>query len=245
MLLPAGGQPGDQEETAVVNLYGFGGAMATGTWMTIQVTLVALLIGLCIGMIGAGAKLSRFFVFRCAADAYTTVIRGVPELILILTVYFGSGALVNVVAGSVGYDGYIDVNNFAAGVIALGVSFGAYATDVFRGAILAVPKGQIEAARSFGMNGFLVFWRVMLPQVWRFALPALGNLFLILQKDSALVSVIGLHEIMRSATVAVAYTKKPFIFYLAAAVIYLGLTMVTATGIQYMENHVSRGVRRN
>lgn len=229
----------------MIDLHGFGGAMAAGTGMTVIVTLVALLIGLCIGLVGAGAKLSRFFLFRYGADAYTTIVRGVPELILILTVYFGSGALVNAIAGRLGYDGYIEVNSFAAGVIALGVSFGAYATDVFRGAILAVPRGQIEAARAFGMNGFLVFRRVMLPQVWRFALPALGNLFLILQKDSALVSVIGLHEIMRSASIAVAYTKEPFTFYLAAAVIYLGLTMVTATGIQYMENHVTRGVRRN
>ena len=229
----------------MVELYGFGGALAAGTWITVKVTLTALVMGLCIGLIGAGAKLSRFSGFRFGADAYTTIIRGVPELILILAVYFGSGVFINAVADNLGYQGYIDVNSFAAGVIALGFSFGAYATDVFRGAILAVPKGQIEAAKSFGMNGFLVFRRIMLPQVWRFALPALGNLFLILQKDSALVSVIGLNEIMRTASIATAYTKKPFTFYLAAAVIYLALTIITATGIQYMEHHVSRGVRRD
>jgi putative lysine/arginine/ornithine/histidine/octopine transport system permease protein len=229
----------------IINLYGFGNTLMVGTWMTIKVTFVALLIGLLLGLLGAGAKLSRFSLLRYGADTYTTVIRGVPELILILAVYFGSSVVVNNIAGSFGYDGYINLNAFVAGVIALGLSFGAYATDVFRGAILAVPKGQIEAARSFGMSGILVFRRIMLPQVWRFALPALGNLFLILQKESALVSVIGLHEIMRSATVAVGYTKKPFTFYMAAAIIYLCLTIVTATGIHHMEKHVSRGVRRS
>ncbi len=228
----------------MIDLYGFGDAMLIGAWMTVKVTLAALFLGLCIGLVGAGAKLSRFFLFRYAADAYTTIIRGVPELILILAVYFGGGSLVNAISQSLGHDGYIDVNAFAAGVAALGISFGAYATDVFRGAILAVPKGQIEAAKSFGMGRVVIFRRIMLPQVWRFALPALGNLFLILQKDSSLVSVIGLHEIMRSASIAVGYTKKPFVFYLAAAFIYLGLTVVTATGIQFMEKRVSRGVRR-
>ncbi len=229
----------------MINLYGFGGTLAAGTWITIKVTLAALTLGLCIGLTGASAKLSRFFVFRIVADAYTTIIRGVPELILILAVFFGSGVLINAIAGKLGYQDYINVNSFAAGVIALGFSFGAYATDVFRGAILAVPKGQIEAAKSFGMNGFLVFRRIMLPQVWRFALPALGNLFLILQKDSALVSVIGLNEIMRNASIATGYTRKPFTFYLTAAMIYLALSFITATGIQYMESHVSRGVRRD
>jgi len=229
----------------VINLYGFENTFIIGTWLTIKVTLVALLIGLLLGLLGAGAKLSRFSVLHYCADAYTTIIRGVPELILILAVYFGSSALINNIAGSLGYDGYIDLNAFVAGVIALGLSFGAYATEVFRGAILAIPKGQIEAGRSFGMGRTLVFRRIMLPHVWRFALPALGNLFLILQKDSALVSVIGLHEIMRSATIAVGYTKKPFTFYLLAAVIYLCLTIVTATGIQYMEKRFSRGVRRD
>ena len=229
----------------MINLYGFENTFIIGTWLTIKVTLVALLIGLLLGLLGAGAKLSRFSVLHYCADAYTTIIRGVPELILILAVYFGSSALINNIAGSLGYDGYIDLNAFVAGVIALGLSFGAYATEVFRGAILAIPKGQIEAGRSFGMGRTLVFRRIMLPHVWRFALPALGNLFLILQKDSALVSVIGLHEIMRSATIAVGYTKKPFTFYLLAAVIYLCLTIVTATGIQYMEKRFSRGVRRD
>lgn len=228
----------------MINLYGFGNIFIFGTWMTIKVTLVALLVGLILGLVGAGAKLSRFSVLHFCADAYTTVIRGVPELILILAIYFGGSALINSIASGLGYEGYIDLNAFAAGVIALGFSFGAYATEVFRGAILAISKGQIEAARSFGMSRTLVFRRIMLPHVWRFALPALGNLFLILQKNSALVSVIGLNEIMRSANIAVGYTKKPFTFYLTAAVIYLCLTIVTASGIQVMEKRFSRGVRK-
>ncbi len=229
----------------MINLYGFGNTFIVGTWLTIKVTLVALLIGLILGLMGAGAKLSRYSVLHYCADAYTTIIRGIPELILILAIYFGSNALVNSIASSLGYDRYIDLNAFVGGVIALGFSFGAYATEVFRGAILAVPKGKIEAGRSLGMGRVLVFRRIMLPYVWRFALPALGNLFLILQKNSALVSVIGLNEIMRSAAFAVGYTKKPFTFYLLASVIYLCLTIVSATGIQYMENHFSRGFRKD
>jgi len=126
----------------------------------------------------------------------------------------------------------------------LGTAYGAYATDVFRVSIQSIPKGQIEAARAVGMPGPLIFRRIILPQIWLVALPALGNLFLVSQKDSALVSVIGLQEIMRASSFAVRYTKKPFTFYLAAAFIYLGLTVVTTVAIQLFEKRAGRGLRR-
>jgi len=227
----------------MVDLYGFGGTLAAGAGVTIKLALASLIFGLCLGLIGAGAKLSRFFLLRTAADIGTTVIRGVPELVLVLAVYFGGAVVINGLAAKIGYSGYIEINAFGAGVLAIGAAFGAYATEVFRGAILAIPKGQVEAARALGMPAFLLFRRIVLPQVWRYALPGLGNLFLILQKNTALVSVTGLSELMRNTTVAVGYTRKPFTFYLVAALIYLGFTTITMVGNQFLERWASRGVK--
>ncbi len=227
----------------MVDLYGFGGTLAAGAGVTIKLALASLIFGLCLGLIGAGAKLSRFFLLRTAADIGTTLVRGVPELILVLAVYFGGTVVINGLAARIGYSGYIEINAFGAGVLAIGAAFGAYATEVFRGAILAVPKGQVEAARVLGMPALLLFRRIVLPQVWRYALPGLGNLFLILQKNTALVSVTGLSELMRNTTVAVGYTRKPFTFYLVAALIYLGFTTITMVGNQFLERRASRGVK--
>lgn len=227
----------------MVDLYGFGGTLAAGAGVTIKLALASLIFGLCLGLIGAGAKLSRFFLLRTAADIGTTLVRGVPELILVLAVYFGGAVVINGLAAQIGYSGYIEINAFGAGVLAIGAAFGAYATEVFRGAILAVPKGQVDAARAMGMPALLLFRRIVLPQVWRYALPGLGNLFLILQKNTALVSVTGLSELMRNTTVAVGYTRKPFTFYLVAALIYLGFTTITMVGNQFLERWASRGVK--
>ena len=226
------------------NLYGFEDAIAFGAWVTIKVSIAALIFGLCLGLLGAWAKLSRFFILRTTADVLTTIVRGVPELLLVLAFYFGGSVIVNKIAAGLGYGGYIEISAFVAGVVAVGTTFGAYATEVFRGAILAVPQGQIEAARAAGMHAFLIFRRIVLPQVWRYALPGLGNLFLVLQKNTALVSVIGLQELMRSAEFAVGYTKKPFTFYMCAALIYLTMTIFTSIAFQYLETRASRGVRR-
>ena len=228
----------------MLDLYGFGDTLALGAWVTIQLSLAAVALGLVIGLIGAGAKLSRFSVLRMLADAFTTVIRGVPELLLILSFYFGGGVAINNIVAAFGYTSYVEVNGFSAGLTAIGINFGAYTAEIFRGAILAVPKGQIEAARSVGMTGILLFRRILLPQVWRFALPGLGNQFLVLQKNTALVSVIGVHELMRNTAFAVGYTKKPFTFYLFAAMIYLGLTVVTMIAVQMLEKRANRGVVR-
>ncbi len=227
----------------MVDLYGFGGMLAAGAWVTIKLALASLIFGLFLGLIGAGAKLSRFILLRTTADISTTVIRGVPELVLVLAVYFGGAMVINGLAARIGYSGYIEINAFGAGVLAIGSAFGAYATEIFRGAILAIPKGQVEAARALGMPVFLLFHRIVLPQVWRYALPGLGNLFLILQKNTALVSVTGLSELMRNTTVAVGYTHKPFNFYLVASLIYLGFTSITMVGNQFLERWASRGVK--
>ena len=233
-----------QESQKMINLYGFGAFIAAGTWMTIKLVLSILLFGLIVGLVGAGAKLSRFRTLQVLAETFTTIVRGIPELILILGIYFGGTVLLNNLLAPLGYGGYLEINPFVAGVVALGTAYGAYATDVFRVSILSVPKGQIEAARAVGMQSFPIFRRILLPQVWRVALPALGNLFLVSQKDSALISVIGLGEIMRASSFAVRYTQKPFTFYLVAAFIYLGLATATTATILLVERRSYRGIRR-
>jgi len=227
------------------DLGGFGVALVAGAWVTIKISFAGLIYGLLFGLIGAVSKLSRFFALRYFADIVTTIIRGIPELVLVLGVYFGGSVIINDIAAKLGYTQYIEINEFAAGVLAVGTSFGAYATEIFRGAILAVPKGQIEAARALGMRGFLIFRRIVLPHVhvWRVALPGLGNLFLILQKNTALVSVIGLHDLMRNASAAAQFTKKPFTFYMAASLIYLALTTITMLGTQYSEQWTKRKMK--
>lgn len=226
----------------MIDFHGFADQLLLGTWMTVRLALGALALGLALGLSGAVAKLSASKLLRGAAETYTTVVRGLPELLVVLVIYFGSSGLLTTIAGWFGHDEFVELSPYAAGVVALGFTFGAYATEVFRGAILAIPKGQIEAAEAFGMGRGLAFRRIVLPQVWRVALPGLGNLFLVLLKDTSLVSVIGLQELMRKATIAVGFTKEPFTFYLAAAFLYLALTLVTMAFLRRAERAAAKGV---
>ena len=228
----------------MLELHGFEDQLLAGAIVTVKLALAALAVGLTLGLLGASAKLSRFRVARAIASGYTGLIRGLPELLTVLIIYFGATTVLMSIASQFGYDEYIEIGPFAAGVTALGLTFGAYATEVFRGAIQSIPAGQREAGLALGMGKLRIFFRITLPQVWRLALPGLGNLFLVLLKDTALVSVIGLDDIMRKASVAVNYTKEPFTFYLAAAFIYLLLTIVTMIGLHYLEKRANRGVAR-
>ena len=227
-----------------MDLHGFGWQLAVGAWMTVRVAAASLVPGLLLGLVGAGAALSRFRLLRAAADTYSTVIRGVPELLVLLLLYFGGTVLLSRLWSYLEPDAYVEVDAFTAGVVALSVVFGAYATEVFRGAILAVPRGQVEAARAIGMRPWQILRRILLPQVWRFALPGLGNLWLVLLKDTSLVSVVGLDELTRKAYVAAGSTREPFTYYSAAACIYLLLTIVSMVAIARLEAWASRGVRR-
>lgn len=228
----------------MINLHGFGDQLLQGAVVTIELALYSLFVGLILGLLGASAKLSSYKVLRWIAHGYTTIIRGIPELLTVLIIYFGATSVLMAIAGLFGYDEYIEVGAFAAGVIALGLTFGAYATEVFRGALQAIPKGQHEAATALGMGPIRKFYRIILPQVWRVALPGLGNLFLVLLKDTALVSVVGLDDIMRKANIAVSSTKEPFLFYLVAAFMYLTLTIISMVFVSYMEKRASRGLTR-
>ncbi|MBY4678644.1 ABC transporter permease [Marinobacterium arenosum] len=218
-----------------MDLQGFGHLLISGSWITVQLALTSLVFGLIFGLLGAAAKLSQSRLARGLATGYTTIVRGIPELLLVLTLYFGGAQLLMWAASWFGYDEYIEVGPFAAGVAALSIAFGAYATEVFRMALMEIPRGQWESAYAAGMGRGQTFFRIILPQVWRLALPGLGNLFQVLLKDTALVSVVGLNELMRQASVGAASTKEPFTFYMAAALLYLGLTVI-ATGItMYLE----------
>ncbi len=213
-----------------------------GTSITLLVTLAVLPIGICLGLIGAAAKLSGDPVAMAYANVYTSVVRGLPELLVILVIFMGGQQAVNAMAELVGYEDHIDFNAFTAGVVALAFMFGAYATEIFRGAILAIPKGQTEAAHAFGMGGWLTFWRITLPQVWRLALPGLGNLTLVLMKDSALLSLIGLNEIIRVVGIAAQATKHATLFYFVGALMFLFLTFIVMSVQKRLEIKANRGV---
>ncbi|MCD8513995.1 MAG: ABC transporter permease subunit [Nitrincola sp.] len=191
--------------------------------------------GLILGLLGAAAKLSPIRALRWIATTYTTLIRGIPELLLVLIIYFGTTEILLRL-----FDQYIEISAFAAGVTALSIAFGAYATEVFRSALQEIPKGQRESAMAMGLNRWQTFTRILMPQLWRIAIPGLGNLFLVLLKDTALVSVIGLDDLMRQAYVAAGFTKLPFTFYLAAAFIYLLLTIIFMQVIRFLEIRANR-----
>ena len=203
-------------------LQGFAGQLFAGTWITIKLAICAALASLLLGMLGAAGELTRHRALRWLTIAIVTILRGVPELLVIFLVYFGGMQLLSTITGH-----YVEIPSFTAGVVALGLVFGAYASQNFRSAFLAIPVGQIEAAQALGFNRWQTFWRIRLPQAWRYALPGLGNLWLVLLKDTSLVSLLGLVDLMTAAQNAVATTKQPFTFYLAAAGIYLFLTTVS------------------
>ncbi|HSC84415.1 MAG TPA: ABC transporter permease [Pseudomonas sp.] len=226
-----------------IDLYGFGPALLTGAWMTIKLALSALSLGLVLGLLGALAKTSAHKLLQWMGGCYSTLVRGVPELLWVLLIYFGTVNLLRSLADLLGLAS-LELNAFAAGTIALGLCFGAYATEVFRGAILAIPKGHREAGQALGMSRLRIFLRLVLPQMWRIALPGLGNLFMILMKDTALISVIGLEEIMRHSQIAVTSSKEPFTFFLVAALIYLSLTIIAMSGLFFIEKRTNRGFVR-
>ena len=228
----------------MLDLRGYGWMLWQGLELTILVGLGAMAVALALGLIGAWGKLSRARAGRWAASTYTTVIRGVPELLLILLVYYGVPTLIQDIAEGAGYEIIVDLNPFVAGVVTIGFIYGAFATEVFRGAFLAVPRGQIEAARAIGMSRALTFRRIVLPQMWRFALPGLGNVWMVLIKATALISVIQLPELMRNAQIAMGATKLPFTFFFVASLFYLGITIVSMVVQRRAEAWANRGVRR-
>jgi arginine/ornithine transport system permease protein len=211
--------------------------------LTLRVALFSLAISCVFGLLGASAKLSGSPILRFLAEVYTTLIRGMPELVLMLLIYYGGQIGINKLAESQGW-GYIDIPPFIAGVLTLGFIFGAYMTETFRGAILAVPKGQSEAGLAFALPPRLVLWRIVLPQMIRHAIPGFSNNWLIMIKASALISIIGLDDMVYRAGLAAASTRAPFTFYVAVALIYLALTTVSIFLLSRLEARYSFGVKK-
>jgi arginine/ornithine transport system permease protein len=225
----------------MLDLHGYGPQILDGTILTVEAALASLVVAVLLGMLGALAKLSGTRPLVVVATVYTTVIRGVPDLVLMLLVFFGGQMLVNQMAPLLGYEDYINVNPFIAGVLTLGFVYGAYMAETFRGAILAVPAGQLEAGRAFGMSGGKLFRRILLPQMIRHALPGFGNNWLVMLKATALMSVIGLDDMVRKAAVAAGATREPFTFYFAVALIYLLLTTVSVLALDWAERRYGAG----
>ena len=224
-------------------LHGYLPAIFEGLGLTLRVFVLSLAIACVFGLIGAVAKLSGSRTARWSADIYTTLIRGMPELVLMLLIFYGGQIGINALAQSQGWD-YIDVPPFLAGVLTIGFIFGAYLTETFRGAILAVPRGQAEAGMAFAMPRVLVLWRIVLPQMVRHAIPGFANNWLIMIKASALVSIIGLDDMVYRAGLAAASTRSPFTFYVAVALIYLTLTSVSMFLLSRLEVRYSLGVKK-
>jgi len=219
-------------------LDGYGLELLRGAVITLQVAFTSAAIGIVLGILGAAAKLSHRAWLSRPVDLLTMLLRGVPEFLILLIVYFGLSQVFAAV------DIEIDISPFTGGVTALSVVFGSYASEVFRGAFLAVPHGQLEAARAFGMRPIHTFWRIHLPQAWRFALPSLNNMWQNTLKDTALVSLLGLEELLHRANAAAQVTKHPFNFMVAAGAIYFLYLALSNPVFAYLERRARRGLAR-
>ncbi len=220
---------------------GWGDELFYATLMTIAVAITAMLIGFLFALIFTPLKLSKNKFLNLIANTYTTIIRGVPELLVIYLFFFGGSAAVMFVASIFGYGEYIEINAFITGAFSIGIISGAYSTEVFRGAIQSIDKGQFEAANVLGLSKFGKFFKIILPQTLRLALPNLSNVWQITLKDTSLISVTGLVEIMRQSYVAAGSTRDPLFFYSFAAVLYLLLTFLSMKLINRLEAKYSRG----
>ena len=220
---------------------GWGDELFYATLMTIAVSIIAILIGFFFALIFTPLKLSKNKFYNLIANSYTTVIRGVPELLVIYLFFFGGTGAVMYVASIFGYNEYIEINAFITGAFAIGIISGAYSTEVFRGAVQSIDKGQFEAAKVLGLSRFAQFFKIILPQVLRLAIPNLSNVWQITLKDTSLISVTGLVEIMRQSYIAAGSTRDPLFFYSFAAVLYLILTFLSMKLINKLELKYSRG----
>ncbi len=231
------------------NLGGFGPQILAGTVTTVELSVLSLVVSFILGLFGASAKLSKNRAARGIATVYTTLIRGVPDLVLMLLIFYSLQIWINdftdwlnSLQNSIDFG--VQLDPFTSGVITLGFIYGAYFTETFRGAFLAVPKGQMEAARAFGMKPFLVFRRILFPQMMRYALPGLGNNWQVILKATALVSIIGLTDVVKVAQQAGEATFRTFYFICIAGAVYLLLTIISNGVLMFLERKYMIGVRK-
>ena len=220
---------------------GWGDELFIATLMTIAVSNTAMFIGFLFALIFTPLKLSKYNILNLIGNLYTTVIRGVPELLVIYLFFFGGSGAIMYVASIFGYNDYIEINAFITGSFAIGIISGAYSTEVFRGAIQSIDKGQFEASKVLGFNKYIHFFKVIMPQMLRLAIPNLSNVWQITLKDTSLISVTGLVEIMRQSYIAAGSTRDPLLFYSFAAVLYLLLTFISMKFLNRLEKNYSRG----
>jgi histidine transport system permease protein len=224
------------------SLKGFGPLLLEGTWMTIKLSLMSLLLSIVLGLLGASAKLSKSAILRVPAQVYTTLIRGVPDLVLMLLIFYSLQTWLSSLTDAMEWD-YIEIDPFSAGVITLGFIYGAYFTETFRGAILAVPRGQVEAGTAYGLSRSQRFRYVVFPQMMRFALPGIGNNWQVVLKATALVSIIGLADLVKAAQDAGKSTYQLFYFLVLAALIYLVITSASNVALRWAERRYAAGSR--
>ncbi len=242
----------------MLDLQGYEASILKGALLTIEVAVLSLLLAMLLGMLGALAKMAPYRWARAIATLYTTVIRGIPDLVLMMLIFFGGQILLNnglswfnefinqwLTARDPNHEwvaylpDYVDISPFVAGVLTIGFIFGAYMAETFRGAILAVDKGELEAAKAYGMSAAMSFRRILLPQMIRHAIPGFGNNWLVLLKTTALVSIIGLEDMVRISSLAAGSTKMPFTFYMAVAIIFLFFTSVSTGLLKLLERKFS------
>lgn len=216
---------------------GFIWQILAGTGVTLKLAGAACVFGLIFGMIGALLESIHTTWLRYVTTSVIFLVRGLPELLILFFIYFGCTAILNEVLGR-----YIEISPFVAGVIALGSIFGAYASQVFRGAFLSIERGQIDAGLAMGLNRMQIITRIQIPQAWRHALPGLGNLWLVLLKDTAIVTLIGLSDLMNQSKLAASTTHQPFTYYLIAAGIYLVITSASQIILNYLNSYANRYV---
>lgn len=224
-------------------LYGYSQVIIQGTLVTLELAISSVLLAVVIGLIGAGGKLSKSRLISGIFGCYTTLIRGVPDLVLMLLIFYGLQIVLNSLTESLGM-AQIDIDPLSAGIITLGFIYGAYFTETFRGAFMAVPRGQIEAATAFGFSGGQIFRRILFPAMMRFALPGIGNNWQVILKATALVSLLGLNDVVKATVLAGKGTYQPFYFAIVAGVIYLVFTTVSNGVLLWLERRYSLGVKR-
>ena len=219
---------------------GWGDEIAFGFLVTASLAVATLPIGLVMGFFIALAKQSEERSLRLAANIYTTLFRGLPELLTLFIIYYGLQIVVQNLMTAIGYEGTVEINAFAAGMVALGVVFSAYCSEVLLSAFKAIPRGQYEAGAALGLRPGRTMRLIVLPQLVRIALPGLGNLWMALLKDTALVSVVGLPDILRQTSIAARVTKEAFEFYAIACLLFLVLAFLSSLVFSAIETRTRR-----
>jgi len=219
---------------------GWGLPLLLAAGLTLLAALCSFGVGSILGVVGASLKLSRAAPFRWIGNFYTTIFRGVPELLVVYLFYFGGSVALTQLMNLGGFPGFFSLPSFAIGVLAVGLVSGAYQTEAYRAAYQRLERGQIEAARACGMSRFLAFRRVIAPQTLRFALPVLGNIWQSVLKETALLSVTGLVELLRQASAAAGSTRQPLLFYSVAALVYLVMGRISGFGLARVERHLAK-----